>query len=348
MNGVTIPSVSAGSNQLGASDTAIAQVNCREGLGCRRRSRGADGDEAEGARGQRSRRVGPARSTDRPGRTSPKRRMTPPSLNEPFSRPSALDRNILERPGIGEARNRPETRLPDPRAIAVADMRVDRVGAERPARLVPHPQQPVEPERASAVKSDVPPAVAKAASVAREIGGLRRCGEPSTTAPSSERGVAQPGRAPALGAGCRRFKSSRPDQLRPAPVGNSILRRFRQWHKRAYSSRQRRRCSRVAAQTRKWVLEYLPTTARRPDPLMGWASTEDTLNEVRLHFDTLDEARAFAERRGSAARSSSRSSPLGDRRAMPTIFATTVCVPDRRSTAAAFDPVAQPDRALAF
>jgi hypothetical protein len=29
---------------------------------------------------------------------------------------------------------------------------------------------------------------------------------------------------------------------------------------------------------------------------MGWASAEDTLNEVRLHFDTLDEARAFAER----------------------------------------------------
>jgi len=52
------------------------------------------------------------------------------------------------------------------------------------------------------------------------------------------------------------------------------------------------------AQTRKWVLEYLPATARRPDPLMGWASAEDTLNEVRLHFDTLDEARAFAQRQG--------------------------------------------------
>jgi hypothetical protein len=52
------------------------------------------------------------------------------------------------------------------------------------------------------------------------------------------------------------------------------------------------------AQTRKWVLEYLPATARRPDPLMGWASAEDTLNEVRLHFDTLDEARAFAKREG--------------------------------------------------
>jgi hypothetical protein len=52
------------------------------------------------------------------------------------------------------------------------------------------------------------------------------------------------------------------------------------------------------AQTRKWVLEYLPSTARRAEPLMGWASAEDTLNEVRLHFDTLVEARAFAEREG--------------------------------------------------
>src|SRR6266849_1173732 len=32
-------------------------------------------------------------------------------------------------------------------------------------------------------------------------------------APSLWRGVAQPGRAPALGAGCRRFESSRPDHF---------------------------------------------------------------------------------------------------------------------------------------
>jgi ETC complex I subunit conserved region len=52
------------------------------------------------------------------------------------------------------------------------------------------------------------------------------------------------------------------------------------------------------ALTRKWVLEYLPETPRQPDPLMGWASAEDTLNEVRLRFDTLDEARAFADKHG--------------------------------------------------
>ena len=52
------------------------------------------------------------------------------------------------------------------------------------------------------------------------------------------------------------------------------------------------------AQTRKWVLEYEPATPRQPDPLMGWASAADTLNEVQLRFDTRDEAVAFADRSG--------------------------------------------------
>ncbi len=50
------------------------------------------------------------------------------------------------------------------------------------------------------------------------------------------------------------------------------------------------------AQLRKWVLEYEPATSRRPDPLMGWASAEDTLDQVSLRFDSLDEAVAFAEK----------------------------------------------------
>jgi ETC complex I subunit-like protein len=52
------------------------------------------------------------------------------------------------------------------------------------------------------------------------------------------------------------------------------------------------------AQTRKWVLEYEPASRRDPDPLMGWSSARDTLNEVQLRFDTLDEALAFAEKHG--------------------------------------------------
>jgi hypothetical protein len=52
------------------------------------------------------------------------------------------------------------------------------------------------------------------------------------------------------------------------------------------------------AQTRKWLLEYEPATRRDPDPLMGWSSARDTLNEVRLRFDTLEEALAFARKHG--------------------------------------------------
>jgi hypothetical protein len=52
------------------------------------------------------------------------------------------------------------------------------------------------------------------------------------------------------------------------------------------------------AQTHRWLLEYEPATRRDPDPLMGWASARDTLNEVKMRFPTLDEAVAFAEKLG--------------------------------------------------
>ncbi|HEY3919217.1 MAG TPA: ETC complex I subunit [Stellaceae bacterium] len=52
------------------------------------------------------------------------------------------------------------------------------------------------------------------------------------------------------------------------------------------------------AGTRRWVLEYEPATPREPDPLMGWSSARDTLNQVRLKFATLEEAKQFAEKRG--------------------------------------------------
>jgi NADH dehydrogenase ubiquinone Fe-S protein 4 len=51
-------------------------------------------------------------------------------------------------------------------------------------------------------------------------------------------------------------------------------------------------------QTRKWLLDYEPASRRDPDPLMGWSSARDTLNEVRLRFDSLDEAVAFARKEG--------------------------------------------------
>jgi hypothetical protein len=51
-------------------------------------------------------------------------------------------------------------------------------------------------------------------------------------------------------------------------------------------------------ETRAWVLEYEPASPREPDPLMGWASARDTLNEIRLRFPTLEEAIAFADKHG--------------------------------------------------
>jgi hypothetical protein len=51
-------------------------------------------------------------------------------------------------------------------------------------------------------------------------------------------------------------------------------------------------------QLNKWLLEYEIETPRRAEPLMGWISSGDTLNQVRLHFDTKEDAVAFAERKG--------------------------------------------------
>ena len=52
------------------------------------------------------------------------------------------------------------------------------------------------------------------------------------------------------------------------------------------------------APTKQWLLTYEVETPRVPDPLMGWTSAADTLNEVKLRFDTFDEAVAFAKKNG--------------------------------------------------
>jgi hypothetical protein len=52
------------------------------------------------------------------------------------------------------------------------------------------------------------------------------------------------------------------------------------------------------AKTEKWVLDYGQATPRTADPLMGWTSADDTLNQISLRFDTLEEAVAYAKKRG--------------------------------------------------
>ncbi len=54
------------------------------------------------------------------------------------------------------------------------------------------------------------------------------------------------------------------------------------------------------AGTNDWVLEFAPTERRRPDPLMGWWGSGDTMSQVQLRFDSRDEAVAYAERQGLA------------------------------------------------
>jgi ETC complex I subunit conserved region len=51
-----------------------------------------------------------------------------------------------------------------------------------------------------------------------------------------------------------------------------------------------------------WVLEFVPAEAKQPDPLMGWNGSGDMLQQVKLTFPTCEEAQAYAERYGIAAR----------------------------------------------
>lgn len=52
------------------------------------------------------------------------------------------------------------------------------------------------------------------------------------------------------------------------------------------------------ANTRNWVLEFEPEAARQVEPLMGWTSSSDMRSQLRLEFDTKEEAIAYAERNG--------------------------------------------------
>ncbi|MBI1383760.1 MAG: ETC complex I subunit [Rhizobiales bacterium] len=56
------------------------------------------------------------------------------------------------------------------------------------------------------------------------------------------------------------------------------------------------------AKTRQWVLEYEPEAPRSIDPLMGWTGSSDMKGQVRLTFETREEAIAYAERNGLSFR----------------------------------------------
>ena len=56
------------------------------------------------------------------------------------------------------------------------------------------------------------------------------------------------------------------------------------------------------ANVQDWRLDYEPERPREIEPLMGWTSSGETLAQVKLWFDTQEEAVAYATRNGIAYR----------------------------------------------
>ena len=54
------------------------------------------------------------------------------------------------------------------------------------------------------------------------------------------------------------------------------------------------------ARTKEWVLDYEPETPREIEPLMGWTASGDMRQQVRLRFDTAEDAIAYCQRHGIA------------------------------------------------
>lgn len=50
------------------------------------------------------------------------------------------------------------------------------------------------------------------------------------------------------------------------------------------------------AKTHLWVLEFDQEAPRKIDPVMGYTSTSDMQQQVKLTFDTLEQAEAYAKR----------------------------------------------------
>ena len=52
------------------------------------------------------------------------------------------------------------------------------------------------------------------------------------------------------------------------------------------------------AKTHRWVLEYEPERPRTIEPLMGYTASDDMKSQIRLEFDSKEDALAYAERNG--------------------------------------------------
>jgi len=91
------------------------------------------------------------------------------------------------------------------------------------------------------------------------------------------------------------------------------------------------------ARTRDWLLEFEPAAARRNDPLTGWTQSTDMNGQVRLTFETRDEAVAYARKHGIAFQLFESKEPKKIIKAYADNFAAGEDSPGRIRTGASFD-----------
>ena len=54
------------------------------------------------------------------------------------------------------------------------------------------------------------------------------------------------------------------------------------------------------ANAKEWILEFEPGARGNVEPLMGWTASADTDTQLRLRFETKEQAMTFAQREGIA------------------------------------------------
>lgn len=54
------------------------------------------------------------------------------------------------------------------------------------------------------------------------------------------------------------------------------------------------------ARIKEWILEYAPSQQRIIDPLMGWTGSGDMNTQVKIEFDSKEEAVNYARKNGIA------------------------------------------------
>lgn len=56
------------------------------------------------------------------------------------------------------------------------------------------------------------------------------------------------------------------------------------------------------AKTQRWILEYESGDRKFIEPLMGWTGSRDTRQQLRMMFNSAEEAKEFADKHGLQVR----------------------------------------------